>query len=78
MLDMYILSVAMEQEVKLAPRSADTLWREWRTADETGVVGPHLRSALRCAIFEDPFYRERAFRLERIIERMEVRRAAHA
>jgi hypothetical protein len=65
MLDMYILSAAMEQEVKSCPRSEDALWREWLAADTTGVVGPRLRSALRCAVFDDPFYRERAKRLSR-------------
>jgi hypothetical protein len=77
MLDMYILSVAMEQEAKTAPRSEDALRAEWRTADQTGVVGPRLRAALRCAVFDDTFYRERAKRLEQIINRQEVQRAAN-
>jgi hypothetical protein len=68
MLDMYILSVAMEQEVRSAPRSREALMAEWRTADDTGEVGPRLRSALRCAVFDDPFYRERAKKLDRSLE----------
>ena len=76
MLDMYILSVAMEQEIKSAPLSEDALWEEWCLAGLTGFVGPRLRSALRCAVFDDQFYRERAKRLEQIIDRQEVLRAA--
>jgi len=68
MLDMYILSVAMEQESKFCPRSEDALRREWREADLTGVVGPRLRSALRCAVFDDPFYQERAKKLDKQLE----------
>jgi hypothetical protein len=68
MLDMYILSAAVEQEIRSCPRAAEALRAEWRTADTTGVVGPRLRAALRCAVFEDPFYRERAKKLQKQLE----------
>ena len=68
MLDMYILSVAVEQEIRSCPRAAEALRAEWRTADTKGVVGQRLRSALRCAVFDDPFYRERAKKLDQQLE----------
>ncbi len=68
MLDMYILSVAMELEILSCPQAEDALRAEWRRADSTGVVGPRLRSALRCAVFDDRFYRERAKKLQQQLE----------
>lgn len=77
MLDMCILSIAMEQEVRSCPLAENTLWAEWRTADLTGRVGPRLRSALRCAVFDDTFQRERAKRLEKLIDKLEADHAAN-
>ena len=77
MIDMYILSEAMEQEVHLSPQSEEALVAEWHIADTAGVVGPRLRAALRCAVFDDPVYRERAMKLEKILNDQEVQDAAN-
>jgi len=68
MLDMYILSVAMEQEIRSCPRAAEMLRDQWRTADTTGVVGRRLRTALRCAVFDDPALWERKKKLDQQLE----------